>query len=103
SSVLILPSDASFTSPFGMRKLRAYPSDTFLTSPFLPCPFTSCRKITFIRITPLPYRFRRESASASPPLPSRRLLTEQPHSSDGRRRPCVPSQPARSYGRATGR
>ena len=39
---------ASTAKPRGKRKFRAYPSDTFTSSPFFPCPLTSCFNITFM-------------------------------------------------------
>ena len=41
---------ASMARPFGSRKFLAYPSAALISSPFLPLPFTSCVRITFISI-----------------------------------------------------
>ena len=50
---------ASTASFFGKRKLRAYPSETLITSSFLPCPLTSCKSTTFIILSSkMGYRFR---------------------------------------------
>ena len=46
--VLMFSALASTASLRGSRKLRAYPSETSTIWPFLPCPFTSCCKITFM-------------------------------------------------------